>query len=167
MVVTMSKKVVLLGSQWVDEGKVKIVDLLTERADAVVLFLDHGPPEQHGAGAPIFLRFYHDLLSRSGRLRVRHFNGGSLQEWLGWDRPICGNCRIFVTHPDGILHDREWVCEESCKHPGFDHKMDLSALLLDSGSLLHRVRLHRRVSPEHTLSDPAYSRAAVSEPLCH
>ena len=34
----MAKNVVLLGTQWGDEGKGKIVDLLTERADAVVRF---------------------------------------------------------------------------------------------------------------------------------
>lgn len=34
----MSKNVVLIGTQWGDEGKGKIVDWLTERADAVVRF---------------------------------------------------------------------------------------------------------------------------------
>ncbi len=34
----MSRNVVVLGTQWGDEGKGKIVDLLTERADAVVRF---------------------------------------------------------------------------------------------------------------------------------
>ena len=34
----MAKNVVLIGTQWGDEGKGKIVDLLTERADAVVRF---------------------------------------------------------------------------------------------------------------------------------
>jgi len=34
----MANNVVLLGTQWGDEGKGKIVDLLTERADAVVRF---------------------------------------------------------------------------------------------------------------------------------
>ncbi len=34
----MSRNVVLLGTQWGDEGKGKIVDLLTEKADAVVRF---------------------------------------------------------------------------------------------------------------------------------
>ncbi len=34
----MSKNVVLIGTQWGDEGKGKIVDLLTDRADAVVRF---------------------------------------------------------------------------------------------------------------------------------
>ncbi|NOZ11032.1 MAG: adenylosuccinate synthase [Gammaproteobacteria bacterium] len=34
----MGKNVVLIGSQWGDEGKGKIVDLLTDRADAVVRF---------------------------------------------------------------------------------------------------------------------------------
>ena len=34
----MGKNVVVIGSQWGDEGKGKIVDLLTERAHAVVRF---------------------------------------------------------------------------------------------------------------------------------
>ena len=34
----MSKNVVILGTQWGDEGKGKIVDLLTDRASAVVRF---------------------------------------------------------------------------------------------------------------------------------
>ena len=34
----MGKNVVVIGSQWGDEGKGKIVDLLTERASAVARF---------------------------------------------------------------------------------------------------------------------------------
>ena len=34
----MGKNVVVIGTQWGDEGKGKVVDLLTERADAVVRF---------------------------------------------------------------------------------------------------------------------------------
>ncbi len=34
----MGKKVIIIGTQWGDEGKGKIVDLLTERTDAVVRF---------------------------------------------------------------------------------------------------------------------------------
>lgn len=34
----MSHNVVILGTQWGDEGKGKIVDLLTEQVDAVVRF---------------------------------------------------------------------------------------------------------------------------------
>ena len=34
----MSKSIVVLGTQWGDEGKGKIVDLLTDRASAVVRF---------------------------------------------------------------------------------------------------------------------------------
>jgi adenylosuccinate synthase len=36
--INMGKNVVVLGTQWGDEGKGKIVDLLTEKADAVVRF---------------------------------------------------------------------------------------------------------------------------------
>ena len=34
----MNKNIVVLGTQWGDEGKGKIVDLLTTKADAVVRF---------------------------------------------------------------------------------------------------------------------------------
>ena len=34
----MAKTVVVIGTQWGDEGKGKIVDLLTDQADAVVRF---------------------------------------------------------------------------------------------------------------------------------
>ena len=34
----MGRNVVVLGTQWGDEGKGKIVDLLTEQAEAVVRF---------------------------------------------------------------------------------------------------------------------------------
>ncbi|HHH42977.1 MAG TPA: adenylosuccinate synthase, partial [Gammaproteobacteria bacterium] len=34
----MGKNVVVIGTQWGDEGKGKIVDLLTDRASAVVRF---------------------------------------------------------------------------------------------------------------------------------
>ena len=34
----MGKNVVVIGTQWGDEGKGKVVDLLTDRADAVVRF---------------------------------------------------------------------------------------------------------------------------------
>jgi adenylosuccinate synthase len=34
----MGKNVVVIGTQWGDEGKGKIVDLLTDKADAVVRF---------------------------------------------------------------------------------------------------------------------------------
>ena len=34
----MGKNVVVIGTQWGDEGKGKIVDLLTEKAEAVVRF---------------------------------------------------------------------------------------------------------------------------------
>ena len=34
----MSKSLVVIGAQWGDEGKGKIIDILTEKADAVVRF---------------------------------------------------------------------------------------------------------------------------------
>ena len=38
----MSKNVVVIGTQWGDEGKGKVVDLLTDRASAVVRWIDLG-----------------------------------------------------------------------------------------------------------------------------
>jgi adenylosuccinate synthase len=34
----MGKKIIVIGTQWGDEGKGKVVDLLTDKADAVVRF---------------------------------------------------------------------------------------------------------------------------------
>ena len=45
----MSRNVVILGTQWGDEGKGKIADLLTEQADAVVRF-QGGPQRRPYAG---------------------------------------------------------------------------------------------------------------------
>ena len=43
----MSRNIVVVGTQWGDEGKGKIVDLLTNQADAVVRFQGG-----HNAGTP-------------------------------------------------------------------------------------------------------------------
>ena len=44
----MGRNVVVLGTQWGDEGKGKIVDLLTEQAEAVVRFQGgHNAPSYH------------------------------------------------------------------------------------------------------------------------
>ena len=39
----MSKNVVVLGTQWGDEGKGKIVDLLTDQASACLLYTSPSP----------------------------------------------------------------------------------------------------------------------------
>ena len=52
----MGKNVVVIGTQWGDEGKGKIVDLLTDRAAAVVRFQGpsaNGMPELHKLTPPL------------------------------------------------------------------------------------------------------------------
>lgn len=53
----MGKNVVLLGTQWGDEGKGKIVDLLTERVDGVIRFQGG-----HNAGHTLVLNGNHTVL---------------------------------------------------------------------------------------------------------
>ena len=51
----MGKNIIVLGAQWGDEGKGKIVDLLTRDAAAVVRFqggTTPGIPSSTGAGKP-------------------------------------------------------------------------------------------------------------------
>lgn len=64
----MGKNVVLIGTQWGDEGKGKIVDLLTERADAVVRFQGG-----HNAGHTLVIDGHKTILHLipSGILRER------------------------------------------------------------------------------------------------
>lgn len=63
----MAKSIVVLGSQWGDEGKGKIVDLLTERADAVVRFQGG-----HNAG--------HTLVIQGRKTALRLLPSGILRE---------------------------------------------------------------------------------------
>ncbi len=53
----MSKKVVIVGAQWGDEGKGKLVDLLTEKADAVVRFQGG-----HNAGHTLVIKGHKTVL---------------------------------------------------------------------------------------------------------
>ncbi len=64
----MSNNVVLLGTQWGDEGKGKIVDLLTEKADAVVRFQGG-----HNAGHTLVINGQKTVLHLvpSGAMRAR------------------------------------------------------------------------------------------------
>ena len=60
----MSKNVVVLGTQWGDEGKGKIVDLLTDQASAVVRFQGG-----HNAGHTLKKESKHTLFSKIALLR--------------------------------------------------------------------------------------------------
>ncbi len=55
----MGKKVIVIGTQWGDEGKGKIVDLLTKHASAVVRFQGG-----HNAGHTLVIdKFLYDLFT--------------------------------------------------------------------------------------------------------
>ncbi len=83
----MNKSVVVLGSQWGDEGKGKIVDLLTLEADAVVRF-------QGGNNAG------HTLISNGQKTVLQLIPSGILHEHV---HCFIGN-GVVVT-PDGLLKE--------------------------------------------------------------
>ena len=96
----MGRNVVVIGTQWGDEGKGKIVDLLTEQATAVVRFQGG-----HNAGHTLVIDGEKTVLHviPSGILRENveclignntfqgfcRFNCGS---WLWWS---CRSCRSY------------------------------------------------------------------------
>jgi adenylosuccinate synthase len=83
----MGKNVVVIGTQWGDEGKGKIVDLLTDRADAVVRFQGG-----HNAGHTLVI---------DGRKTVLHLiPSGILRENT---RCLIGNG--VVLSPEALLHE--------------------------------------------------------------
>ena len=83
----MPKSVVILGSQWGDEGKGKIVDLLTERADAVVRFQGG-----HNAG--------HTLVINGEKTALRLLPSGILREHV-----ICFIGNGVVVSPSALVNE--------------------------------------------------------------
>ncbi len=64
----MGKFVIIIGTQWGDEGKGKVVDLLTERAAAVARFQGG-----HNAGHTLVIGHGHQLFLDSLRIaRLQH-----------------------------------------------------------------------------------------------
>lgn len=53
-----NKVTVVLGAQWGDEGKGKVVDLLATEADLVCRCQVNGWSSVHGVGVPFFLFFF-------------------------------------------------------------------------------------------------------------
>ncbi|QSA99041.1 adenylosuccinate synthase [Methylococcus sp. EFPC2] len=83
----MGKNVVVIGTQWGDEGKGKLVDLLTERADAVIRFQGG-----HNAG--------HTLVIDGHKTVLHLIPSGILHEGV---RCIIGNG--VVLSPDALLEE--------------------------------------------------------------
>ncbi len=87
----MGKNVVIIGTQWGDEGKGKIVDLLTDRAEAVVRFQGG-----HNAGHTLVI---------DGKQTVLHLiPSGVLREGV---RCLIGNG--VVLSPDALLEELEML----------------------------------------------------------
>ena len=90
----MGKNVVVLGTQWGDEGKGKIVDLLTEDAAAVVRFQGG-----HNAGHTLVI---------DGKKTVLHLiPSGVLREGV---ECIIGNGVVLA--PDALLEELEMLEKE-------------------------------------------------------
>jgi len=83
----MGKSVVVLGTQWGDEGKGKIVDLLTEKATAVVRFQGG-----HNAG--------HTLVIDGEKTALHLIPSGILRDGV-----TCVIANGVVVAPDALLHE--------------------------------------------------------------
>ena len=89
----MGKNVVVIGTQWGDEGKGKVVDLLTERADAVVRFQGG-----HNAG--------HTLVIDGAKTVLHLIPSGILRENV-----TCMIGNGVVLAPDALLKEIDMLAE--------------------------------------------------------
>jgi len=122
----MARSVVILGTQWGDEGKGKIVDLLARDADAVVRFQGG-----HNAG--------HTLLV-GGRKTVLHL----IPSGILTDRARCLVGNGVVIAPDALLTEIEGLAEAGI---GIDGRLGLSGacpVILASHVALDRARERAR-----------------------
>ena len=87
----MGKNVVIIGTQWGDEGKGKVVDLLTERADGVVRFQGG-----HNAGHTLVI---------DGKKTVLHL----IPSGILHDKVICMIGNGVVLAPDALLKELEML----------------------------------------------------------
>lgn len=87
----MGKNVVIIGTQWGDEGKGKVVDLLTERADGVVRFQGG-----HNAGHTLVI---------DGKKTVLHL----IPSGILHDKVICMIGNGVVLSPEALLKELEML----------------------------------------------------------
>ena len=85
----MGKNVVIIGTQWGDEGKGKVVDLLTDKASAVVRFQGG-----HNAGHTLVIDGKQTVLHLIPSGILRENVRCSLQTHC-WKRSICWNRVVF------------------------------------------------------------------------
>ena len=92
----MGKNVVVLGSQWGDEGKGKIVDLLTEKASAVARYQGG-----HNAG--------HTLVVDGEKTVLHLIPSGILREGV-----TCFIGNGVVLAPDALLKEMKGLIDKDC-----------------------------------------------------
>ena len=96
----MGKNVIVIGTQWGDEGKGKVVDLLTDNADAVVRFQGG-----HNAGHTLVI---------DGQTTVLHLiPSGILRENV---RCMIGNGVVLA--PDALLKELDMLAEKGVNTAG-------------------------------------------------
>ncbi|MFW6041703.1 MAG: adenylosuccinate synthase, partial [Guyparkeria sp.] len=122
----MGKSVVVLGSQWGDEGKGKVVDLLTENVGAVVRFQGG-----HNAG--------HTLVIDGEKTVLHLIPSGILREGT---RCLIGNGVVLA--PDALIEEIESL--ESRGVPASDRLMlsEACPLILPHHVALDKAREHAR-----------------------
>jgi len=124
----MGKNVVVIGTQWGDEGKGKLVDLLTEKADAVVRFQGG-----HNAG--------HTLVINGAKTVLHLIPSGILREGV---RCAIGNGVVLC--PDALMEEIKVL--EQAGVPVRDRMLisESCALILPVHVALDRAREHARGS---------------------
>src|SRR6056297_2908462 len=122
----MSKKVIVVGTQWGDEGKGKVVDLLTDVANVVVRFQGG-----HNAG--------HTLVIGGEKTVLHLIPSGILREGV---KCLIGNGVVLA--PDALIEEIEQL--ESRGVPASDRLMlsEACPLILPHHVALDKAREHAR-----------------------
>lgn len=122
----MGRAAALLGLQWGDEGKGKIADLLTERADVVVRFQGG-----HNAG--------HTVVIQGRRFALHLMPSGILREGV---QCLIGNG--VATAPDALLQEMEMLEAQGVELRSRLRISPVCPLLLPSHAALDRAREMQR-----------------------
>lgn len=120
--------VVIVGAQWGDEGKGKIVDLFTERADVVVRF----------AGGP---NAGHTLVVGSDKLVVRLVPSGILRP-----QSTCVMAQGMVVDPAVLLAEIEMLEARGVQTAGRLHLSDRAHVILPYHVLVDGLREERALA---------------------
>ncbi len=118
----MGKNVVIIGTQWGDEGKGKVVDLLTERADAVVRFQGG-----HNAGHTLVI---------DGKKTVLHL----IPSGILHDNVICMIGNGVVLAPDALLKELNMLASNGIDANGRLFISEASTLILPYHIALDQAR---------------------------